>query len=439
MTGTGFDPALATGLFPPLAGKASGAYVVLGRFADVWKPSEGATGRPRFDTTKWAVPADSMETIGGAAAGAVELKADGSFSTTFTVDKAALDAVASTGNYGIYTYAGGGAKVAAYETYSPITFSDGPSVSLSQTTFPATGSTKLTVTGTGFDPAAGTFGLYAAFGRLPEVWKPSSGVPLAADQFSSAQWVQKTQISAAGTFTTELDVSKEAADAISTEGNYGVYTLGAHGLTVAAYETFTPVTFADPAPKPVASTTTLAAPAKAAYGRGGNASVTVKASKAVAGKVQLKDGTRSLGVKAVSGGKASFALPKNLTVGAHRLTATFTPANASVVKASKATRTLAVTKVATRTAVKVAKKPTRKKAGKATVTVAGTPKANGTLTVVVKAKGVKKTLRVNVKNGKAVVKLPKAKKKGAYTIKATFKATRTHAASTKTVKVNVKR
>ena len=124
--GTGFDPALATGVRPPLAGRPSGAYIAFGRYADVWKQSAGAPSSARVNAggagLRWAVPAADMETIGGAAAGAVELRPDGTFSATLTVDKAVVDAKTGVGNYGIYTYPGSGAVQAAYETYTPITF-----------------------------------------------------------------------------------------------------------------------------------------------------------------------------------------------------------------------------------------------------------------------------------------------------------------------------
>lgn len=138
VTGTGFDPSLATGTRPPLMGQPSGAYVGVGKFAATWRPSESAPSAARKLVSaskggqKWAVPAESMATIGGDAAGAIELKPDGSFSTTLTVSKADIDAIsgldASHVNYGIYSYAGGGATAAAYETYTPIKFEAAPVV-----------------------------------------------------------------------------------------------------------------------------------------------------------------------------------------------------------------------------------------------------------------------------------------------------------------------
>jgi putative cell wall-binding protein len=131
VTGTGFvtdDPA-AIGTRAPLVGKFGGVYVAFGKFLDVWQPSAGAPGSARAgirDATKWAVPADSLATIGGAAAGGVTLAADGSFSVQLSVKKGFSGALAD-GNLGIYTYSGSGAKAAAFETFTPVSF-EGPSV-----------------------------------------------------------------------------------------------------------------------------------------------------------------------------------------------------------------------------------------------------------------------------------------------------------------------
>ncbi|SDQ61453.1 hypothetical protein SAMN04487847_2083 [Microbacterium sp. cf332] len=125
VTGSGFLPAGAatTGSRPPLSGQFVGAYVTFGKFADEWKPSAGAPASARGERvdTKWALPAESHATVGGAAAGAIELKADGTFTAELTVSTTeARDLLA--GNYGVYTYAGSGATYAPFETFTPISF-----------------------------------------------------------------------------------------------------------------------------------------------------------------------------------------------------------------------------------------------------------------------------------------------------------------------------
>lgn len=125
--GTGFKDDSVVGARPPLAGKNPGIYVILGKFADEWKPSEDAASTARKSISQfWAVNAEDVETIGGAARGGMELRPDGSFTASFTVSKALVDAQAGdvAGNLGIYTYAGGGAVYAPWETYQPITFGE---------------------------------------------------------------------------------------------------------------------------------------------------------------------------------------------------------------------------------------------------------------------------------------------------------------------------
>jgi hypothetical protein len=129
VTGTGFGPNEAGGPLgtrPPLAAKFSGAYVTFGTFLDVWKPSESAPSSARKtapDVTKWVVDASDVETVGGAAAGAVAIGADGSFTVEIVVTEDFAGALAD-GNYGIYTYPGSGAVYAPFETFTPLSFAE---------------------------------------------------------------------------------------------------------------------------------------------------------------------------------------------------------------------------------------------------------------------------------------------------------------------------
>src|SRR5690606_13099444 len=92
------------------------------------RPSEGVKSAARATSdVKWAVLAEDMALVGGAEDGAIELRPDGSFTATLRIDKAAADAAATVEdlvNYGIYTYPGGGAVNAEFETYTPITFTE---------------------------------------------------------------------------------------------------------------------------------------------------------------------------------------------------------------------------------------------------------------------------------------------------------------------------
>lgn len=131
VTGTGFNDPTALGTRPPFAGKQAGAYVAFGKAANVWQPSLNAEPSTRSfgggaaDTSiRWAVQQAEYDFLGGS--GAVLLSPTGSFTATITIDKAAADTLAASKplatNYGIYTYAGSGAKAARYETFTPVTF-----------------------------------------------------------------------------------------------------------------------------------------------------------------------------------------------------------------------------------------------------------------------------------------------------------------------------
>ena len=121
--GRNFLPAgtATTGTRPPLAGKFTGIYVTVGKYADMWRPTESAPSSARVNgDVSWAVLAEDMATIGGAAAGAVELEPDGSFTAELVVDKHALES--TEGTWGVYTFPGGGAKYAPFETQTPLAF-----------------------------------------------------------------------------------------------------------------------------------------------------------------------------------------------------------------------------------------------------------------------------------------------------------------------------
>src|SRR5690606_15272309 len=116
-----------------LAGKFGGAYVVFGRFADTWKPSDGAPSSARsVGTQRWVVDPADVATLGEQA---VAINADGTFELTLDVavmpDKA--------GNYGVYTYPGSGASYAPFETATPISFTAATPTSVTLTANPSSG------------------------------------------------------------------------------------------------------------------------------------------------------------------------------------------------------------------------------------------------------------------------------------------------------------
>lgn len=96
-----------------------------------------------------------------------------------------------------------------------------------------------------------------------------------------------------------------------------------------------------------------------------------------------------------------------------------------------------VVKKASKVTLKINKKANRKRAGKATVTVKGNPKATGRVVVKIKVPGVKKVRTVKVKlnkKGKATVKLVKAKKKGQYRVRVKYNGDKNWKASKQVTK-----
>lgn len=226
VTGTGFEPSETTAIRPPLAGKPSGVYVVVGKFADNWKPSAGAASSARkalASQTKWAVLADDMETIGGSSAGAIELTNAGTFTTTMTFSKAELDAISGLTedhtHYGIYTYPAGGAKNTEWELVQPLTFTTAPptvtttSVRVSATTYGRSAVATVTVSPRS---ATGTVTLKAAareYTRTLSGGKAAFTLPptLTPGSYLLAASYAGGGIHARSTGTTKLAVSKAHA------------------------------------------------------------------------------------------------------------------------------------------------------------------------------------------------------------------------------------
>ncbi|MBD9697924.1 HtaA domain-containing protein [Flavimobilis sp. GY10621] len=271
--GTGFVAEGApVGSRPPLAGKFTGIYVGFGRFAADWKPSAGAPSSARvLGDNKWAVLAADVDMIGGSARGAIELAADGSFETTLTLTRTEA-MLAASGEWGIYTFPGSGAKHAAYETATPVTFAPpAPTVTVSKVSGLLDGET-VTVRGTGFvaegapvgsrPPLAGKFtGIYVGFGRFAADWKPSAGAPSSARVLGDNKWAVLAadvdmiggsargaiELAADGSFETTLTLTRTEA-MLAASGEWGIYTYPGSGAKHAAYETATPVTFAPATP-----------------------------------------------------------------------------------------------------------------------------------------------------------------------------------------------
>lgn len=120
--GTGFTD-LALGNRPPLDGVATGVYIVVGTFDEVWQPSAGAgAGSRRTDAMNqmWAMPVESRQVLDpdGLLPNIFVLDTDGSFTVEIPVKKPEGEGI-----YAIAVYPASGAIKAEHEFLVPITFS----------------------------------------------------------------------------------------------------------------------------------------------------------------------------------------------------------------------------------------------------------------------------------------------------------------------------
>lgn len=183
-----------------------------------------------------------------------------------------------------------------------------------------------------------------------------------------------------------------------------------------------------------ASKLSIGAPSSTVYGKAATVTVTVPDRT---GKVTLT-GAGAARTVTLAGGKATFTLPKTLKAGGYTLGASYAgdTTNAGVSASRKLTVKRAAVSFKT---LKVTKKPTRSKAGKATMTLRSSTGAvaTGKVTVTVKKGKTTKRVTVNVKNGKATVKLPKLAK-GKWKLTAVYKQSPNFTkatAKTRTVKI----
>nr|WP_281352356.1 HtaA domain-containing protein [Phytoactinopolyspora alkaliphila] len=127
--GSGFDPEANVSTRPPVpAGLPAGVYVVFGRFADTWRPSEGAGSSARtVIDQRWAMTEATLDQVPGNFQGSirgqwVELTPEGDFEAALTIGTDED----TDGSYGVYTYAAGGsAPNAAHEFAVPVTVAAG--------------------------------------------------------------------------------------------------------------------------------------------------------------------------------------------------------------------------------------------------------------------------------------------------------------------------
>ncbi|WP_210650373.1 Ig-like domain-containing protein [Nocardioides sp. SYSU D00065] len=385
--GAGFDPDLATGTRPPLAGRPAGAYIAFGRYADHWRPSAGAPASSRVNAggagLKWAVSAADAAAVGGPAAGAVELRPDGTFTATLTVDKSVVDAKTSTGTYGIYTYLGSGAVQPAYETFTPITFARStPEVSIAaaNVTYGADAPVTVTVSSPSSSPSPSSSRSPATGTVTLTDGTTVVGSASLVDGKAAFTLARPTAGQHRLTATYSGDGDTEAGEASRT-------------VTVAKAVPAVRVTAGDP-------------------DAGEDVVVSVGLPAAATGTVVLKEDGTVLGTATVAAGSATLALG-DLGAGEHALVATY--GGDANHEASSGTTRVNVVRVAGRAKVRWAAKPTAGKRGKAVVAVSAL--AGGKTTAVVRtARGRKvEALTARIRGAKVTFTLPRLAR-GAYTL-----------------------
>ena len=229
----------------------------------------------------------------------------------------------------------------------------------------------------------------------------------------------ETGDSFAGVYELRLRTSSESAG-VSDE--YAAAYLKVSGGTWTV--TDAPVLGGEGDPEPVGTTTAASWPSRLAYGTAATVNVTVSAASGTAkptGVVRLLLGSQVLSSATLSAsGTATLPIAKaSLAPGSRTLRVAYLGATDAFTASQSAARALTVAKAAPgRPVVRVTKRPTPKKPGTATVTVAtaaGLAKAAGKGQAVLKKGGATKRISLTVAAGKATVKLPKLPK-GTWTL-----------------------
>ena len=174
------------------------------------------------------------------------------------------------------------------------------------------------------------------------------------------------------------------------------------------------------------------------------ATVTVAGVAGVAptGTVAVSMDGRRVAQVAVSGGKASYAVPATTAVGTHRLVATFTPGDASITASTSGTATLTVAKAPSTSALATGSASVKKNtAPTVTVMVAakGVRNPTGTVTVKVGTRVVGTAKLPATGAGKVTVPVSKFTRAGTYSLSASYAGTSAVSTSvSKAVKVTVR-
>jgi hypothetical protein len=248
--------------------------------------------------------------------------------------------------------------------------------------------------------------------------------------FDAASYVQHSLDTTASTITLSMssaDVPWDGSAYVSAQAYVGVAPSFAAALVAEGEDPERDFTGFGPLSRGVTETSVSLSASASQITAGESVTATARVSPSDAvGTVEFRVGTQVLGTVAATGGVASLALPA-LAVGAHGLTAAFTPSesrNFSAAGSSAVVLTVlapatvpptTITKTKTRIKLSAARQHFQERGAKVKVRVPGKP--GGTIVIY---DGKRKLTSVTLAKGKATYRLPKKLTVGAHKISARF-------------------
>ncbi|QBJ98099.1 hypothetical protein ERC79_20750 [Rhodococcus sp. ABRD24] len=208
------------------SGAGAGIYVGL-----VQDDKYSATDSTAWMTTKWL---EATDIVSGA--------------WTADIDVAAIkgDSNCLENACSIYTVSAHGSPDRTQDTKTPVSFAPsvvvptGPAVTASKTANIAAAGEDITISGTGFEGAAASTGLYVGVIQ-DNKWSPTDATAWGAQTF-----VRPSAISG-GAWSTTLNIKAVQGGADCLANACSIYTVMAHGSADRSQDTTTPITFAAPA------------------------------------------------------------------------------------------------------------------------------------------------------------------------------------------------
>ena len=173
--------------------------------------------------------ATSVSFAGGAAKQDATLPSGGGSSQS--AGSASSGTSGSTGSSGTSSTSASGASSGSSSSNGSSSSTGTPSVSLSTTELNPSGSTAITVSGSGFKTSGN--GIYVAVAEKNKFSTTN------ADAFSAAEFVRTSQMSSDGSFSTTLNVEAVTSAANCVENDCALYTFAAHGSSDRSQDTAT--------------------------------------------------------------------------------------------------------------------------------------------------------------------------------------------------------